>query len=199
MEEPKHSKHYMTLEEAQEFLDAWACARQIVAHHNLRLVTGELIGHAERAGIDWRAAHGLEAARKLHDEDAARGQALRQAARRGGKLGKERLRLRTEQRKALLVPAVKVLGVRYPNEYFDGERFLLRKACRKVLRDGFPDDVWELMQTQKELSLRTVMNLTKESLAGWLRSARDEEVDAEPTLDPDVQRYRAALAHPRKH
>lgn len=54
-------------------MDAWACEQNAIVAHNQRVLTGELIEHAERAGIDWKAPGGLEEARKIYEEDAARG------------------------------------------------------------------------------------------------------------------------------
>ena len=82
MDKPTHTKKKrreaeqpsrMTPEEACEFLDVWAREQNEVAKHNLRVLTGELIGHAERAGINWKAPGGLEEARKVYERDAARG------------------------------------------------------------------------------------------------------------------------------
>lgn len=90
---PKHTakKHYMTLDEAREVLDDLARERNAVAQHNERVETGDLIEYAERAGINWKAPGGLEAARKLRNEDAARGRKLVEGAGRPFKVPPEDL------------------------------------------------------------------------------------------------------------
>ena len=63
----------MTPEEAREALDAWARDENATVVHKQRVLTGDLIEYAERAGINWKAPGGLEEARKVYERDAARG------------------------------------------------------------------------------------------------------------------------------
>ena len=93
MANPKHRKQkkHLTVDEACDVLDAWAREQNEVARHKLRVETGDLIEYAERAGIDWKAPGGLEAARKLRNEDAARGRKLVEGAGRPFKVPPEDL------------------------------------------------------------------------------------------------------------
>ena len=186
MGKPKPLKH-MTPEEARDALDTWARGQNEIARHNQRVLTGELAEYAEQAGGDWRALGGLEAARKLRSEDAAKGR----ASRRGSDVGTKRLRKRTEKLAALLIPLVRGLGLKYPEDYFRGEKFRLRVACTSVLDAGLPEPVREFLN-KETLSLTTLAKHTKAALAGWTRTDRDREMDAPPPPpDLDVRRYRA--------
>lgn len=184
MEKPKHKakKHYMALEEVQEFLDAWAREQNEVARHKQRVSTCESLEHAERAGIDWRAAHGLEAARKLRNEDAAEGRKVRA----GRVRAKQRLKERCKKRETVLLPLVKEWGLKYPTDFFRGEKFRRVKACDKVLADGLPEQVRELFD--KEQISRRMLMIHSKALATWTRTDRDRE-EALLEGDPGVLLY----------
>lgn len=80
---------YMTVEQAQAFLDQWAREQDDIAAHNLREHTRQVITYAERVGIDWRTSGGLKEAAERQAKDADSGAKLRESGHKSpGRRGK---------------------------------------------------------------------------------------------------------------